>query len=89
MPASTTTYHPLHVAGLGWAFSAALVVLFIVCLLAALFLPIRAAHGWVALFSAAPIDSARVWIEGIAYSAVAGWITALVVGFVYNRFAAR
>ncbi len=89
MSNSTTAYHSLHVPALGWAFSAALVVLFVLCLVAALFLPIRAAHGWVGLFSTAPLDSARVWIEGIVYSIAAGWIAAVVVGTVYNRFAAR
>lgn len=89
MPARSTGYHPISVIGLGSAFSAALVVLFVLCLLAALFVPIRAAHGWVALFSTAPIDSARVWVEGIVYSAIAGWITAVIVGLVYNRIAAR
>ena len=44
--------HPrLSLNGLGWGFSAALVVLFVLCMLAALFLPMRAAHGYVALFS--------------------------------------
>jgi len=57
--------------------------------LATLFVPIRAAHGWVTLFSTALIDSARVWVEGIVYSAIAGWITALIVGLVYIRVAAR
>lgn len=89
MAAPSNAYHPLNINGLGWAFSAALVVLFVLCLLTALFVPLRAAHGWVALFSAAPVDSGRIWIEGIVYSAIAGWIAALVVGLVYNRFAAR
>lgn len=89
MSVTSNTYHPLNITGLGWAFSAALVVLFVLCLLTALFIPIRAAHGWVGLFSTAPFDSGRVWVEGIAYSGIAGWITAVVVGLVYNRFAAR
>jgi len=89
MPARSTGYHPISFIGLGSAFSAALVVLFVLCLMATLFIPIRAVHGWVALFSTAPIDSARVWVEGIVYSAIAGWITAVIVGIVYNRVAAR
>jgi hypothetical protein len=89
MRAQSGAYHSISVTGLGWAFSVALIVLFVLCLLTALFVPIRAAHGWVALFSTAPIDSTRVWVEGIAYSAVAGWITALIVGLVYNRVATR
>ena len=89
MQTPSGSYHPFNIVGLGWAFSAALVVLFVLCLLASLFIPMRAAHGWVGLFSTAPMDSGRVWIEGVAYSFIAGWIAALVVGLVYNRFAAR
>ncbi len=89
MSARPSTYHPISIIGLGWALSAALIVLFVLCLLAALFIPMRAAHGWVALFSTAPIESARIWLEGIVYSAIAGWIAALVVGLVYNRITTR
>jgi hypothetical protein len=89
MPARSIVYHPISVAGLGWGLSAALVAIFVMCLLAALFIPIRAAHGWVALLSTSPIDSARVWVEGILYSAIAGWITAVIISLVYNRVAAR
>lgn len=82
--------HPrLSISGLGWGFSAALVVLFVLCMLAALFVPIRAAHGWVALLSDAPIGSSRVWIEGLLWSVAAGWLIALVFGTVYNWIIAR
>jgi len=43
----------------------------------------------VGLFSAAPLDSSRVWIEGIIFSVVFGWITAGVFGTVYNRLIER
>ena len=79
----------LSLSGLGWGFSAALVVLFVLCLLAALFLPMRIAHGWVALFSDAPVGSARLWVEGLFWSIVAGWLIALVFGTVYNWIVAR
>ena len=79
----------LSISGLGWGFSAALVVLFVLCMLAALFVPIRAAHGWVALFSDAPFTSARVWADGLIWSVVAGWLIALVFGTVYNWIIAR
>jgi len=36
-----------------------------------------------------PIGSVRIWIDGIGFSLVFGWVTALVLGVVYNRFAAR
>lgn len=79
----------LSISGLGWGFSAALVVLFVLCTLAALFVPIRLAHGWVALFSDAPVGSARLWAEGLIWSVVAGWLIALVFGTVYNWIVAR
>jgi hypothetical protein len=79
----------LSITGLGWGVSAALAVLFALCLLAALFMPIRLAHGYVALFSDAPIGSARVWIEGLIWSVAAGWLIALVFGTVYNWTVAR
>jgi hypothetical protein len=83
------THVRLSISGLGWGFSAALVVLFVLCMLSALFMQMRAAHGWVTLLSDAPIGSSRVWIEGLSWSAVAGWLIALVLGTVYNWIVAR
>ena len=81
---------PLNIVALGWALSVALVVLFVVSLIVALLFPdLRVSHAWVGLFSAAPLDSSRVWIEGIIFSVVFGWITAGVFGTVYNRLIAR
>ena len=79
----------LSISGLGWGFSAALVVLFVLCMLSALFMPMRVAHGWVALLSDAPLNSTRVWIDGLIWSIVAGWLIALVFGTVYNLIVAR
>jgi len=81
---------PLNVVALGWALSLALVALFLVSLVVALLFPgLGASHAWVGLFSAAPLDSSRVWIEGIIFSVVFGWITAGVSGTVYNRLIER
>jgi hypothetical protein len=79
----------LSINGLGWGFSAALVVLFVLCMLAALFVPMRLAHGYVTLFSDAPISSTRIWIEGLIWSVVVGWLIALVLGTVYNWIVGR
>jgi hypothetical protein len=35
-------------------------------------------------FSVAPMTSVRVWIDGIVFSIVFGWISAVVLGPVYN-----
>ena len=76
----------LGIMALGWALSAALIVLFAICLVAALVLPDwRASHAWIGLYSVAPLKSFRVWVDGIVFSAVFGWVTALVFGSVYNR----
>ena len=87
--AITHAHTRLSISGLGWGASAALVVLFVLCMLVAWFMPIRAAHGWVALFSDAPITSTRIWVEGLIWSVVAGWLIALVFGTVYNWIIAR
>lgn len=79
----------LSISGLGWGFSAALVVLFVLCMLSAWFLPMRLAHGYVALFSDAPLGSSRVWVDGLIWSFVIGWLLALVLGTVYNWIVAR
>jgi len=85
MSTRTETGH-LDVMALGWALSAALVVLFVICLVVALVLPDwRASHAWIGLYSAAPLTSLRVWVDGIVFSLVFGWVTALVFGSVYNR----
>jgi hypothetical protein len=87
--ATAHAHERLSISGLGFGFSAALVVLFVLCMLAVLFMPIRAAHGWVALFSDAPSGSTRLWVEGLVWSVAAGWLLALVFGTVYNFIVAR
>jgi len=74
---------------LGWSFSVTLVVLFVLCMLAAFFVPLRLAHGWVNLLSDAPIDSSRIWVEGLMWSVVLGWLIALVFGTIYNWVVGR
>src|SRR5215813_738348 len=75
-----------NVVALGLGLSAALVVLFVLCLLAALVMPgWPASHAWIGLFSVAPMNSARVWLDGIVFGVVFGWVAALVLGLVYNR----
>lgn len=86
---TTHSHARLSISGLGWGFCAALVVLFVLCMVAALFVPVRLAHGWVNLLSDAPIDSSRVWIEGLIWSVVLGWLIALVFGTIYNWIIGR
>jgi ABC-type antimicrobial peptide transport system permease subunit len=86
---TTQSHGRLSISGLGWGLSATLVVLFVLCMLAALFVPVRLAHGWVNLLSDAPIDSSRVWIDGLVWSMVLGWLIALIFGMIYNWIVAR
>ena len=90
MATDTNGSAPFNIVALGWALSAALVVLFVLCLIVALLFPdLPATHAWVGLFSAAPLDSARVWIDGVVASVVFGWIAAAMLGAVYNRLIGR
>jgi hypothetical protein len=76
----------LNIVALGCGFSAALVVLFVLCLAVALVSPgWPASHGWIGLFSAAPLTSFRVWFDGVVFSIAFGWVAAVVLGIVYNR----
>ena len=83
------SHRRFSVIDLGCSFSATLVVLFVLCMLAALFLPLRVAHGWVNLLSDAPIHSSRVWIEGLIWSVVLGWLVAIIFGTIYNWIVVR
>jgi hypothetical protein len=90
MTTHTGANSPLNIVALGLGLSAALVALFIICLAVALVFPEwPASHGWIGLFSVAPMTSVRVWIDGIVFSIVFGWVTAVVFGLVYNRFITR
>src|SRR6516165_2491472 len=58
MNTRASTASPLDVIALGWGLSAALVVLFVICLAVALVFPEwRGSHAWVGLFSLAPMTS--------------------------------
>jgi hypothetical protein len=87
MNMQTTTNSPLNIVALGWGLSAALVVLFVICLAVALVFPDwRASHGWIRLFSVAPMTSVRVWIDGIIFSVVFGWVAGIVLVARFNQF---
>ncbi len=79
---------PINIFALGSALSAALLVLFVTCLLAALIFPtLSLAHAWVGLFTLAPMASLAAWIEGILANIAFAWLIAVVAGFTYNRIA--
>ena len=80
----------LDLLAFGWALSGALVVLLILCEAAAMILPEwQLAHNWLMLFSTAEAGSFRNLIDGIIFSAVFGWIVAVVLVSIYNRLVRR
>ena len=80
----------LNLVAFGWALSGALVVLLVLCEAAAMILPgWQLAHNWLTLFSTAEVGSLRNLIDGIIFSAVFGWITAVVLVSIYNRLVRR
>ncbi len=63
-----------------------LVLLFIFCLIVRAIAPgLQASHAWIALFTVAPMNSARAWIEGILASLVFGAAAGAIFAFAYNR----
>jgi hypothetical protein len=82
----TSRESAINVVALDTALSAALVVLYVICALAELVLPnLPLAHGWLSLFSVHPVGTVANWAAGIVGSMVFGWITAVVLGLVYNK----
>ena len=80
----------LDLKAFGFALSGALVVLLILCAVAAMLLPgWQLAHTWLTLFSAAEIGSLRNFIDGIVFSVIFGWITAAVLVPIYNYMIRR
>ena len=85
-----TVYGRLNIVALGAALSAVLVTLFVIYLLVALIFPEwPAAHGWIRLFSVAPISSGRVWVDGMVANVAFGWVSAIVLCLVYNSLIRR
>ena len=97
MNTQKTANNRLNIVALGWSISAALVVLFAICMVAGFLFPdLPAAQGWsawISLFSITttehPFTSPRVWVDGIGFSLVFGWVTAVLVALVYNRLIGR
>jgi hypothetical protein len=44
-------------------------------------------HGWITLFTKAPVGSVGALIEGVIWSIIFGWIIAIVIVPTYNRIA--
>jgi hypothetical protein len=48
---------------------------------------LRLAHAWLGLFSTAAPGSLRNLADGIVWSVVFGWVSAVSIALVYNRMA--
>ena len=85
-----TSHTRMNSVATGWALSAVLVVLFLICAALAFFWPTSAlGQGWVALFSATPDASIATLVAGVFGSIVAAWfITGVFVG-VHNCLLSR
>lgn len=69
----------------GLALAKTLVVAFILCAIAQVVLPgAQFSHMWLQLFSAAPMGSVNMWVEGIIASIVVGFILGYVFAWIYN-----
>ncbi len=80
----------MNLVASGFALSAALVVLFILCLVVALIWPTPAfSHAWIQLFTAAPTGSLANLVEGVIASIATAWVTVVVFVPVYNWLVAR
>lgn len=80
----------LDLVAFGWALSAALVAVLVLCEGAAVILPgWQLSHNWLMLFSAADVGSLSNFVEGVVGNAVLGWITAAVLVTIYNRLVRR
>lgn len=82
---------PLHALPFGLALGAALAFLSALCWLAVLILPdAPLAHGWLGLFSTAPVSSVIAGLTAVTVSfglgIVTGWLTATIYnGLSVNR----
>lgn len=82
----TTPDTRLSVRRTAVAGSATLSFLFVLCWLGAqLGLPVT--HGWVKLFTFAPVDSLHALTQGSGWSIVIGGVIGAVAAFFYNSFA--
>jgi uncharacterized membrane protein YeaQ/YmgE (transglycosylase-associated protein family) len=69
----------------GMALAVTLIVAFVLCAIAQMILPgAQFSHMWLQLFTAAPMGSAAMWIEGIIASLVVGFITGWCFAHCYN-----
>jgi len=84
-PEASPAGHRLRAIPFALSFAVAMIIAYALCVAAALVLPgLPLAHGWVALFTTAPMGSGTSWLEGIVGSTWFGLLLGLVVATTYN-----
>ncbi len=69
----------------GLALAKTLVVAYVLCAIAQVIVPgAQFSHMWLQLFSAAPMGSLNMWIEGVVASLIVGFVLGYVFGWSYN-----
>lgn len=69
----------------GIALAKTLVVAYVLCAIAQVILPgAQFSHMWLQLFTAAPMGSLAMWVEGIIASIVVGFILGYCFAHCYN-----
>jgi hypothetical protein len=85
-----TSHAGMNGVAAGWALSAVLVIIFLICAALALFWPTSAfGQGWVALFATPPGGPIAGLVGGLLGSIAAAWLVASVFVGVYNRLLSR
>ncbi len=69
----------------GLALAKTLVVAYVLCAIAQIIFPgVQFSHMWLQLFSAAPMGSLTMWLEGIVANIVVGFVLGYVFAWSYN-----
>jgi hypothetical protein len=70
--------------------AATLILLFVLCGVVEMFVSgLQVSHAWIAIFTAAPVNSVRAWVEGLLASLVFGWIAGTIFALTYNAVTGR
>ena len=65
--------------------SSALLVLFVGCAILQMIAPgLQLSHGWIGLFTSAPLASMQAWVEGIVGSIAFGIVGGATFAYAYN-----
>ena len=85
-----TTHGTISGIATGWALSAVLVILFLICVALAVLWPTSAfGQGWQMVLAALPGGSIAAFIEVVLGAVAIAWLIAIVFAGVYNQLLSR